>query len=82
MRLKPEAQNLNRKMIKKLESEISKNVEENETLTHQVQFSYTGHPDVELRVNLKSISNRCYLFEVAFVWESAPQTILWPLGCL
>jgi len=36
MRLKPEAQNLNRKMIKKLESEISKNVEENETLTHQV----------------------------------------------
>jgi len=27
------------------------------------------HPGVELRANLKSISHRCYLFEVAFAWE-------------
>ena len=27
------------------------------------------HPGVELRANLKSISHRCHLFEVAFVWE-------------
>jgi len=24
---------------------------------------------VELRANLKLISHRCYLFEVAFIWE-------------
>ena len=27
------------------------------------------HPGVELRKNLKSISHRRHLFEVAFVWE-------------
>ena len=32
--------------------------------------------------NLKSISHRCYLFEVAFVWELAKETIYLPLGCL
>ena len=40
------------------------------------------HPGVELRANLKSISHRCRLFEVAFVWELTKQTILLPLGCL
>jgi len=29
----------------------------------------TPHPEVELRANLNSISHRCHLFEVAFVWE-------------
>ena len=28
-----------------------------------------NHPGVELRANLESISHRCHLFEVAFVWE-------------
>ena len=27
-----------------------------------------SHSGVELRANLKSISHRCYLFEVEFVW--------------
>ena len=40
------------------------------------------HPGVELRANLKSISHRCYLFEVAFVWELTRETIVLPLGCL
>ena len=32
--------------------------------------------------NLESISHRCYLFEVAFVWELTKETIVLPLGCL
>ena len=40
------------------------------------------HPGVELRANLKSISNRCHLFEVAFVWEMTHETINLPMGCL
>ena len=39
-------------------------------------------PGVELRANLKSISHRCQLFEVAFVWELTKETIHLPLGCL
>jgi len=39
-------------------------------------------PGVELRANLKSISHRCHLFEVAFVWEMTKETIHLPLGCL
>jgi len=35
-----------------------------------------------LEVNLKSISHKCYLFEVAFVWELTEETIVLPLGCL
>ena len=31
--------------------------------------SASVHPGVELRENLKSISHRCFLFEIAFVWE-------------
>jgi len=41
-----------------------------------------NHPGVELRANLKSISHRCHLFEVAFVWELTKETIHLPLGCL
>jgi len=40
------------------------------------------HPGVELRADLKSISHRCHLFEVAFVWELTKETIHLPLGCL
>ena len=40
------------------------------------------HPGVELRANLKSISHRCHLFEVAFVWALTKETIHLPLGCL
>ena len=40
------------------------------------------HPEVELRANLKSISHRCHLFVVAFVWELTKETIHLPLGCL
>ena len=32
--------------------------------------------------NIQSISHRCYLFEVAFVWELTKETIHLPLGCL
>ena len=41
-----------------------------------------SHPGVELRANRKSISHRCYLFEVAFVWELVKEAIHLPLGCL
>jgi len=40
------------------------------------------HPGVELRANLKSISHRCHLFEVAFIWELTQETIILPLGRL
>ena len=40
------------------------------------------HPEVELRANLESISHRCHLEEVAFVWELTKVTIHLPLGCL
>ena len=40
------------------------------------------HPGVELRANRRSISHRCYFFEVAFVWELTKETIHLSLGCL
>ena len=40
------------------------------------------HPGIELRANLKSISNRCHIFEVVFAWELTKETIHLPLGCL
>ena len=44
--------------------------------------TWHSHPGVELRANLKSISHRCHLFEVAFIWELTQETIDLPLGCL
>ena len=41
-----------------------------------------SHPGFELRANLSSISHKCHLFEVAFVWELTKETIHLPLGCL
>ena len=35
-----------------------------------------------MRANLKSITHRCYIFGVAFVWELTKETIHLPLGCL
>ena len=40
------------------------------------------HPGVESRANLKSVSHRCHLFEVAFVWELTKDAIDLPLCCL
>ena len=38
-------------------------------------------PEVELRANHKSISRKCHLLDVAFVWELTKETIHLPLGC-
>ena len=43
---------------------------------------FGGHPGVEFRANLKSISHRCNLFQVAFVWELTQETIHLALSCL
>ena len=43
---------------------------------------FTIRPGCNLGANLKPISHRCYLFEVAFVWELTRETIVLPLGCL
>ena len=43
---------------------------------------FTGHPGIKLRANLRSISHRCHLSEVAFVCELTEETIHLPLGCL
>ena len=45
-------------------------------------FSRPPHPGGNPGANLKSISHRRYLFEVAFVWELTKETIHLPLGCL
>ena len=36
----------------------------------------------QVRANLPSVSHRCHLFEVAFVWKMTEETINLPLGCL
>jgi len=41
-----------------------------------------NHPGGNPGANLKSISHRCHLREVAFVWELTKETIYLPLGCL
>ena len=40
------------------------------------------HPGGNPGANLKSISRRCYLFEVAFVWELTKENIVLPPVCL
>ena len=42
----------------------------------------TTHPGGNPGANLKSISHRCYLILVAFVWKLTKETIELPLGCL
>ena len=40
------------------------------------------HPGGNPGANLKSISHRCHLFEVAVVWKLTQETIHLPVGCL
>ena len=40
------------------------------------------HPGGNPGAKLKSISHRCHLILVAFVWELTKETIQIPLGCL
>ena len=40
------------------------------------------HPGGNPEAQVKSISHRCYLFKVAFVWDLTKETIHLPLGCL
>ena len=47
-----------------------------------LKFTVISHPGGNPGANLKSISQRCYLFEVAFAWELTKETIVLPLGCL
>ena len=46
------------------------------------QLASPNRPGGNPGANLKSISHRCYLFEVAFVWELTKETVVLPLGCL
>jgi len=48
---------------------------------HGLEFGTVHHPGGNPGSNLKSISHRCYLFEVAFVWELTEETMNLPLGC-
>ena len=48
----------------------------------QVSAAERSHPGDNSGANLKSITHRYYLFEVAFVWELTNETIGLPLGCL
>ena len=45
-------------------------------------FNSVNRPGVELRANLKTISHKCHLEEVAFVWELTKETIHLPVSCL
>jgi len=56
--------------------------EQKETLPALQVLPSQSHPGGNPGANLKSISHRCYLFEVAFVWELTKETIVLPLGCL
>ena len=53
-------------------------------MKHQMRMGRRrrNHPKVGLRENLRSISHRCHLFGVAFVWELTEETIHLPLSCL
>ena len=48
------------------------------------ELERASHPGVESRAIRKSISHRCHLLEVAFVWEltQAEKTVHLSLGCL
>ena len=48
----------------------------------QVSLSLSLYPGGNPRANLRSMSHRCCLFEVAFVWDLTKETIVFPLGCL
>ena len=50
--------------------------------TSSVAILLVLHPGGKPGANPKSISHRCYLFGVAFVWQLTQETIVLPLGCL
>jgi len=52
------------------------------TRQHRGCYQNSSHPGGNPGANLKSISYRCYLEEVAFVWALTKETIHLPLGCL
>ena len=43
---------------------------------------HLNHPGGIPVTNLQSISRKCYLFEVALLWELTEETITLPLSCL
>jgi len=49
-------------------------------VVHDLGIQVTLHPGGNPGANLKSISHKCHLFEVAFVWELTKETIVLPLG--
>ena len=68
--------------IKIAEVNSAPHLSESQPKPEQLPSQPTPHPGVELRANLKSISHRCHLFEVAIVWELTKETIHLPLGYL
>jgi len=51
-------------------------------LDHHYLEQVPLHPRGNQGANLKSISRRCYLWEVALEWELTKETIYLPLSCL
>ena len=56
--------------------------EESKKVSKSDPKSNPHHPGGNPEANLKSISHRCHLFEVTFVWELTKETIVLPLGWL
>ena len=52
------------------------------TAIHDFKVPSALHPGGNPGANLKSITHRCYLILVAFVWELTKETIYLPLGYL
>ena len=48
----------------------------------ELSLSFLNHPGGKPWANLKSISHKCHLILVAFVWELTKATVNLPLGCL
>ena len=70
-----------KKAWKKEQEKLRRSLKEDSTVS-DVDAKEVFHPGGNPGANLKSISHRCYLFEVAFVWGLTKETIDLPLGCL
>jgi len=62
--------------------EVGEEVEEEESVADEEPAVVKVTTQPRGKSYLESISHRCYLFEVAFVWELTKETISLPLGCL
>ena len=62
--------------------EVGEEVEEEESVADEEAAVVKVTTQPRGKSYLESISHRCYLFEVAFVWELTKETISLPLGCL